>query len=139
VAADAGWFQDTAKPWVAHHWDGQRWTGEAHSGGRTRTVTSKPQTPPDPRRRIELDQLPSRAVGLGPPGLFPFVVGVLVGVLLLPAIYEGIEDIQTGSMASDALPAWLVVVTAGALASALYGIVNMAVTRAHSRSDRESG
>jgi len=132
MRTEAGWFQDVAKPWVAYHWDGQRWTGDAYWGGRTRTSTSKPFEPPDSRRRIELDQLPRRFARLGP-GVIPLVLGALVSLGLLPSVYQGIEDIQAGSLASEALPPGLVLAAACALAAVLYGIVVLAVVRARAR------
>lgn len=57
----------------------------------------------------------------------------MVGLGLLPSVYQGIEDIQAGSLASDALPPGLVLAMACALAGVLYGIVALAIIRTRSR------
>ena len=125
---DAGWFRDPARPWTAHRWDGERWTGET-SDGRTLPMAATPSAPPDPARRVEIDELPKRSIHV-PAGLAPLVGGVLLTLLLLPRVFAGLDELAFGGLPSQALPVWLVVPLAAGIVTTLYGIVTVAVVRA---------
>ena len=130
TAPEAGWFQDTVRPWIAHRWDGQQWTGGARGRHGPVPSTTVPSSPAQPARRIEPGELPRRTPRPAPVGVLPLGTGALVVLVLLPSLLDRVQSVIYGAPLSSALPFGFVGLLLAALGLGLYGIVALAVNRA---------